>query len=265
MAQSTRQPRQTRSSAACDSCRSKKQKCGGEWPTCARCRETGNECTWPPQLQRGPAKGYLEAIEARLDDVEHILLQVLPLVPPDQLLSSVTCLNDSAAPVVDSNQKRTTQEKRAALDYWASFPLNSPDAVLTWCRDRLSRDTARRPQQRGPSSMDLSSAPGDQSSDTPGSTQPQLTEVVMEDASRHRPDSAGTMAGSWPAQNLSYGAGGPDPPSGNTPEAPPRAPTHISGQSPGIAQQMQGPPSIASSGSSSRFDLSDEFHAKFLW
>lgn len=265
MAQPTRQPRQTRSSAACDSCRSKKQKCGGEWPTCARCRETGNECTWPPQLQRGPAKGYLEAIEARLDDVEHILLQVLPLIPADQLLNSVTCLNDSATHVVDSNQKRTTQEKRAALDYWGSFPLNSPHAVLAWCNDRLRRDSVRRSHQGTNSAMDIHASPADQSSDPSRSTQPQLTEAVMEDAGHQQPDSATAMPGSWPVHNLSYGAGVPDPQSGNTPEAPPRTP-HPPGQNlAAITRQVQGPQSMSSPESNGRFDLSDEFHAKFLW
>lgn len=231
-------------------------------PTCARCRETGNECTWPQQLQRGPAKGYLEAIEARLDDVEHLLLQVLPLVPQDQLLSSVSCVNNSTTHVVDCNQKRTTQEKRAALDYWASFPLNSPQAVLSWCNDRLRRQSAQQ------DTMDLSPTPRHHSLDNPTGTQPQLTEAIMEDAGRQHPDPDSTMAGSWPAQHLSYDTGPPDPParSGNTTETLPRTPTHHAGSNaPAINQQIQGPPSISSSVSSGRFDLSDEFHAKFLW
>ncbi|EKG18379.1 hypothetical protein MPH_04380 [Macrophomina phaseolina MS6] len=228
-------------------------------PTCARCRETGIECTWPPQLQRGPAKGYLEAIEARLDDVEHILLQVLPLIPRDQLMNSVTCPSDSASHVVDSNQKRTTQEKRAALDYWASFPLNSPQAVLSWCNDRLRRDSARRPHQ-------LTSSYAEQPPDASRSMQPQLTEAVMDDAGPHQPDSANAMESPWPVQHLSYGAGPPDPQSANTPEAPPPTSSQPPGQILAAAtHRMQGPQSMSRRASNDRFDLSDEFHAKFLW
>ncbi|KAB2574213.1 Quinic acid utilization activator [Lasiodiplodia theobromae] len=260
MAQTTRPPRQTRSSAACDSCRSKKQKCGGEWPTCARCRETGNECTWPPQLQRGPAKGYLEAIEARLDDVEHILLQVLPLVPSDQLLSSVTCLNDSAGHLVESNQKRSTQEKRAALDYWASFPLNSPHAVLAWYNDRSRRDSNRRAHQPPASAMDISSTPA-APSDTPRSTQ--VAEAPMEDATHHPPDPASLMTGPWPNHHPSHAA---DPQPGNASEASARGPALQANQDPtSVHPQIQDPPSISDSGRGGGFELSDEFHAKFLW
>lgn len=178
-------------------------------------------------------------------------------------MSSVSCLNDSAAHMVDCNQKRTTQEKRAALDYWASFPLNSPHAVHAWCNDRLRRGSAH---QDGSSSMDLSSTPQHHSLDNSARTQPQLTDAAMEDAGRQHPDPGSTMAGSWPAQHSSYDTRPPDLQPGNTPEVLPRPSTQNAGpDATAINHQMQGPPSISSSVSSGRFDLSDEFHAKFLW
>src|SRR5689334_7169036 len=42
----------------------------------------------------GPAKGYIEGLEHRLHEAETLLLQVLPLIPSDQLASAANAAND---------------------------------------------------------------------------------------------------------------------------------------------------------------------------
>ncbi|KAK8170805.1 hypothetical protein BKA80DRAFT_399 [Phyllosticta citrichinensis] len=260
MAQPLRNPRQTRSSAACDSCRSKKQKCGGEWPMCARCRETGIDCTWPPQLQRGPAKGYLEAIETRLDDVEHILLQLLPLVPTDQLLNSITCrplLNEF------NTQKRTTQEKRAALDYWATFPLNSPQALLAWCHDRQKRHGPRPtptneavgPPRTASTMADHHSfgnvtAPGHLTASSPGNMN-----------HRQRSDAHTSTESTWESPPTAFNRSAP--PVNESPTPGPAATMYDS--TPQENRRDENPYSSTTLSEYGQVDLSDEFQQKFVW
>ncbi|ORX67362.1 hypothetical protein K493DRAFT_248239, partial [Basidiobolus meristosporus CBS 931.73] len=52
-----------RVSRACDSCRRKKIRCGGEHPECSYCLYRGIKCTYSDiKKKRGPPKGYIEAI-----------------------------------------------------------------------------------------------------------------------------------------------------------------------------------------------------------
>ncbi|KAG0225608.1 hypothetical protein BGW42_004216 [Actinomortierella wolfii] len=63
-----------RVSKACDSCRRKKVKCDALHPLCTNCETFGYECTYnDPTKKRGPPKGYIEAIEARLHRMEGLL------------------------------------------------------------------------------------------------------------------------------------------------------------------------------------------------
>ncbi|KAK7515305.1 uncharacterized protein IWZ02DRAFT_63007 [Phyllosticta citriasiana] len=257
MAQPLRNPRQTRSSAACDSCRSRKQKCGGEWPTCARCRETGMDCTWPPQLQRGPAKGYLEAIETRLDEVEHILLQLLPLVPTHQLLNSIAC------PVLtDSTQKRTTQEKRAALDYWTTFPLNSPQALLAWCHDRQKRRGPRSANETvGPPR--IASTLGDYHHSSGSVTAPGHQTASSSGDMNHgqRPDAHVSNDSTWKSPSRAFNTSGP--PMTESPTTSTSAALHDA--TPQDVRHDQKSHSSNSVTDYGQVDLSDEFQQKFVW
>ncbi|KAF9274610.1 hypothetical protein BGZ68_000509 [Mortierella alpina] len=59
---------------ACDSCRRKKVKCDAIHPLCTNCQTFQYECTYnDPTKKRGPPKGYIEAIEARLHRMEGLL------------------------------------------------------------------------------------------------------------------------------------------------------------------------------------------------
>ncbi|KAF9540273.1 hypothetical protein EC957_004432 [Mortierella hygrophila] len=63
-----------RVSKACDSCRRKKVKCDAIHPLCTNCETFNYECTYnDPTKKRGPPKGYIEAIEARLHRMEGLL------------------------------------------------------------------------------------------------------------------------------------------------------------------------------------------------
>ncbi|CAE6481243.1 unnamed protein product [Rhizoctonia solani] len=65
-----------RSSKACDNCRKAKCKCekSADNPACRNCVLLGQECTFlGPSRKRGPPKGYIDAIEARLHQLEALL------------------------------------------------------------------------------------------------------------------------------------------------------------------------------------------------
>ncbi|KAH9847011.1 fungal-specific transcription factor domain-containing protein [Lenzites betulinus] len=65
-----------RSSKACDQCRKSKCKCerGGPQEPCRNCVMLGTQCTFlGPSRKRGPPKGYIDAIEARLHQTEALI------------------------------------------------------------------------------------------------------------------------------------------------------------------------------------------------
>ncbi|KAI0365000.1 hypothetical protein BV20DRAFT_1103242 [Pilatotrama ljubarskyi] len=65
-----------RSSKACDQCRKSKCKCERSSPQepCRNCVMLGTECTFlGPSRKRGPPKGYIDAIEARLHQTEALI------------------------------------------------------------------------------------------------------------------------------------------------------------------------------------------------
>ncbi|KAJ6511535.1 hypothetical protein C8R47DRAFT_737770 [Mycena vitilis] len=64
-----------RISKACDHCRKSKCKCERASPSepCRSCIASGTECTFGPTRKRGPSKGYIDAIEARLHQTEALV------------------------------------------------------------------------------------------------------------------------------------------------------------------------------------------------
>ncbi|KAG2226650.1 hypothetical protein INT45_000997 [Circinella minor] len=78
MAEENHPSKRQRVSKACDQCRRKKVKCDGDTPQCSNCRSVGLECKYnETNKKRGPPKGYIEAIEGRLQRLEALLGSVV--------------------------------------------------------------------------------------------------------------------------------------------------------------------------------------------
>ncbi|KAE8147856.1 hypothetical protein BDV25DRAFT_142334 [Aspergillus avenaceus] len=121
----------SRITIACNACRFRKQKCSGKRPVCTQCLQHNRICNWPEQLKRGPAKGYIEALEHRLHETENVLLRVLAQASDSQL----------SAALVGERQMRSDEYspflragKRGA-EYWKEFPLDTVSSVRRWQRD----------------------------------------------------------------------------------------------------------------------------------
>ncbi|KAL7816677.1 hypothetical protein V8C26DRAFT_400205 [Trichoderma gracile] len=138
-----------RGRAACDGCRSRKQKCDEKRPTCSRCRDMKRECVWPKLYKRGPAKGYIEALEHRLAVTEAVLLQLLQ-VSDDSLLqdafkhepakrADVLSAAAIATTTTTDAAGRIEAKKTGTIAHWDSFPLNTADDVKRWAGEVLGR------------------------------------------------------------------------------------------------------------------------------
>ncbi|KAI0818484.1 fungal-specific transcription factor domain-containing protein [Trametes gibbosa] len=111
-----------RSAKACDRCRRSKSKCQPapeEGEPCKSCALIGAECTYTaPSFRRGPPKGYIQALEHRLHQVESVLAAVM--TSPDPRTRSVIdelAKDELAAHILDTVDTgpfgRTGREKRA--------------------------------------------------------------------------------------------------------------------------------------------------------
>jgi len=95
-----------RSSRACDHCRKTKSKCerlSDQDGSCESCAILGLECYFSgPVKKRGPAKGYLHAIETRCHDVEAVL-GILLGIPDQRAISLLTelCEDSYVRKVID--------------------------------------------------------------------------------------------------------------------------------------------------------------------
>ncbi|KAH8700496.1 hypothetical protein BGW36DRAFT_405732 [Talaromyces proteolyticus] len=133
-----RKDRVSRITTACNPCRSRKQKCSGERPTCEQCIEYRRECAWPEQLKRGPAKGYTEALENRLLETENVLLTILSNLSQPQLYS---ILSENISRRDSKNQGKraihipSPSSHKRGVDYWKSFPLSSAEDIRRWEKD----------------------------------------------------------------------------------------------------------------------------------
>lgn len=62
-----------RVSRACLQCRTRKIKCTGESPSCAACRNTGQNCSYGEAKRRGLPPGYLQQLEKYVKRLETII------------------------------------------------------------------------------------------------------------------------------------------------------------------------------------------------
>ncbi|KAH8655127.1 hypothetical protein BGZ60DRAFT_153257 [Tricladium varicosporioides] len=130
----------SRTTSACNGCRSRKQKCGGERPVCERCHILGHLCEWPKAQKRGPAKGYTEALEARLIETETVLIKILSAINVSQLSTALLQTIQQPAPVQEESSTRPGSTlgvaRKAAIEYWSKFPLSTPEELSHWLADR---------------------------------------------------------------------------------------------------------------------------------
>jgi hypothetical protein len=93
---------------------------------------------------RGPPKGYIEALEARLVKTEQLLLQTLSFLSPDQIAIAANRGNS----ISDSCQASNSNDglyhdlpgrspQKLGVEYWKAFPLQSADDVQRWWLDQL--------------------------------------------------------------------------------------------------------------------------------
>ncbi|KAL3461445.1 hypothetical protein BJX64DRAFT_156013 [Aspergillus heterothallicus] len=115
----------SRITTACNSCRTRKQKCSGNRPACIQCLQHRRNCDWPEQLKRGPAKGYIDALEHRLQETESLLMGLLEQVTDSQLSSSIPHAMTQPRP-----------GKRGS-EYWKRFPLRSVEGIRSWQEDTI--------------------------------------------------------------------------------------------------------------------------------
>ncbi|KAM0450505.1 hypothetical protein ACHAO4_006483 [Trichoderma viride] len=123
-----------RGRAACDGCRSRKQKV----------RQQGES------MMGGPAKGYIEALEQRLAVTEAVLLQLLQ-VSGDSVLqdafkhepgrrTDVVNMASAATTTTDA-AGRIEAKKTGTIAHWDNFPLNTADDVKRWAGEVLGHNT----------------------------------------------------------------------------------------------------------------------------
>ncbi|KAJ9299050.1 transcriptional regulator family: Fungal Specific TF [Paecilomyces variotii] len=141
-----REKKASRITTACNPCRARKQKCSGERPRCEQCLEYGRPCAWPEQLKRGPTKGYIETLEHRLHETEHLLLNLLGHISDDELskILSEGKVTSNSNTNLDVHQKNnsiipplslSSTTRKIGADYWKQFPLSSIESIRRWERD----------------------------------------------------------------------------------------------------------------------------------
>ena len=131
----------TRLGLACNQCRTKKQKCSGTWPSCLQCDKSEIECTYAERKQRGPSKGYIEGLEARLRETEQVLLQLLPVVTDEQLIAATEDIDPKGLDdgrVIKGSTKWAAAppdlKNNVSLEYWERHPMGNLEEIRAWQR-----------------------------------------------------------------------------------------------------------------------------------
>ncbi|KAK5046129.1 hypothetical protein LTR84_008586 [Exophiala bonariae] len=85
---------------------------------------------------RGPAKGYVEALETRLKVTEGVLWRLLSSSNEQDLLRAFDDHIIAKTPKsLTICTLATTDEKRSAISHWEQFPLRSAAEVQTWMQN----------------------------------------------------------------------------------------------------------------------------------
>ncbi|KAL1874748.1 hypothetical protein VTK73DRAFT_225 [Phialemonium thermophilum] len=138
-----------RGRAACEGCRWRKQKCDGKKPACSRCQDQNRTCVWPKAQKRGPVKGYVEALEHRLEVTENALLRLLAVSDEERLALAfrpdsepvVTLPRVQSVASADAGS-RAEVSKADLLAHWEQFPLTNLDEIRHWAKEALQAPLA---------------------------------------------------------------------------------------------------------------------------
>ncbi|KAF7167716.1 hypothetical protein CNMCM5623_000955 [Aspergillus felis] len=107
---------------------------------------------------RGPAKGYIEALEQRLHETEYVLLRLLARMSDEQL-----------AIAVERDQSPFLRSRKNDAQYWRRYPLRTARDLREWQRDCLAENRVS-PLRRTEVSAQ-SEAEGDENSPVPSERQ----------------------------------------------------------------------------------------------
>ncbi|KAJ5654499.1 hypothetical protein N7490_001502 [Penicillium lividum] len=149
--------RPSRATTACAACRSRKQKCSGEKPVCGQCLEYNRPCKWPEHLKRGPAKGYVEALEHRLQVTESVLFKLLSDIPDSQLKASFPENAASRRECATSYVPLARIEKKG-IDHWSLHPLDTAKNIRNW---QLSCTGYEKDDSSNPTPSEVTDSPID--------------------------------------------------------------------------------------------------------
>ncbi|KAG9289498.1 hypothetical protein G9A89_001270 [Geosiphon pyriformis] len=105
---------------ACDTCRRKKVRCdgvqaGSDPPSCTNCKAYGYECSFiDAPKKRGPPKGYIEALETRLQRMESILGGLVQSgdLPEGTISSNLEWINVNETNFTGKNQQSKNGSSR---------------------------------------------------------------------------------------------------------------------------------------------------------
>ncbi|KAG7451574.1 uncharacterized protein BT62DRAFT_942573 [Guyanagaster necrorhizus] len=190
-------PIRRRSSKACDQCRKSKCKCERTSPEepCRSCVMLGTPCTFlGPSRKRGPPKGYIDAIEARLHQTEALLgIMISSEDPRAQTLLQDIAQDSLAQEIINrvdnspygvkgrkggnvdktagpSKSRHLTAElasqkaEDSKPELTSTHPSNEWQDRVTHMLDLLRRDAATRSTVSGPSDLPLQSSNHQQTS-----------------------------------------------------------------------------------------------------
>lgn len=102
-------------------------------PLCDQCRLHNEECRWSETKKRGPAKDYLRSVQDRLQEIERLLLGLLPRVSDNDLLH---VLEHDAANNHPGPSHQTWTTSLSGQDYWAQHAMNNLDSIRAWEQER---------------------------------------------------------------------------------------------------------------------------------
>ncbi|KAI0243564.1 hypothetical protein L0F63_004842, partial [Massospora cicadina] len=130
------QNRKSRARQACEPCRKKKTKCSGEYPVCTHCAAHGFECSYiAVEKRRGPQKGYVRALESRLNSLQSLLEDYVDKLSPSSFNKN------RADQLLDGGEVFFDESERGSLDSSPSINTaeNQPVTSLVVKGDRIEK------------------------------------------------------------------------------------------------------------------------------